>query len=318
MDTDIPRLFGVYGGATEVQAASLRDSGGNALWFHGFDEGSFELCARKGLAACVEFPTFRADFSRRPDLVPVGMDGRPIRYGRLVQGVCLSRKDFLAEIEENLRDGLRRFRPAGIWLDYLAGTGWFETPEPDLQKSCFCPDCLADFRDSTGLDAAGPGVILDRHAEAWTAYQCRRIAAFAERYSRMIREALPGCVMGAYLCPWTPEELGGALRSVFAQDYTLLAPWIDVFTPLLYARKSGRDPSWAREFLEDCPRFTPSERLVQPILDELDYPACVQEAAKSLVPGWGFQLFAGARIFDTAGTALPFANAVARIREQAP
>jgi hypothetical protein len=317
MKTDVPLLFGIYGGATENQAARLRDCGGNALWFHGFQEESFELCARMGLAACVEFPTFRADFSRRPDLVPVGMDGRPIRYGSLVQGVCLSHRDFLAEIEEKLRRGLQRFQPAGIWLDYLAGAGWFETPEPDLQRSCFCHDCLAEFKASTGLDETEPAEIVGSHAEAWTTHQCRRIAGFAERYSGMIRQELPGCVVGAYLCPWTPEEYGGALRSIFAQDYGLLAPWIDVFTPLLYVQKSGREPSWVREFFEDSPRFTPTTRPVQPILDALDYPACVREAAESRTPGWGFQLFAGASVFDEAGSSRDFADAVARITQRA-
>jgi len=38
----------------------------NALWFHGFDASAFEVCARYGIAACVEFKTFRGDFSAHP------------------------------------------------------------------------------------------------------------------------------------------------------------------------------------------------------------------------------------------------------------
>ena len=43
----------------------------------------------------------------------------------------------------------RGCRPAGIWLDYLTYGGWFETPEPDLQESCFCADCIAEFCTAT-------------------------------------------------------------------------------------------------------------------------------------------------------------------------
>ena len=41
---------------------------------------------------CAEFATFRADFDARPELIPIWADGRPIRYGQLVQGVCLSQQ----------------------------------------------------------------------------------------------------------------------------------------------------------------------------------------------------------------------------------
>jgi hypothetical protein len=37
-----------------------------------------------------------------------------------------------------------------------------------------------------------------------------------------------------------PKEFDDALRRIFGQDYTRLAPAIDVFTPLIYGVKSGR------------------------------------------------------------------------------
>ena len=147
-----PPLFGPYGSGALKYADRLAAHGANACWFHGFDARAFELCAQNKLAACVEFKTFRADFAQRPELIPIGVDGRPIRYGSLVQGVCLSKKEFLAETEAHLLDGLKQFRPAGIWLDYLTYGGWFETPDPDLQESCFCPECVAEFRQSTGCE----------------------------------------------------------------------------------------------------------------------------------------------------------------------
>ncbi len=243
-------LFGPYGSAAVEHIHNFARYGANALWFHGFDAAAFDACARHNIAACVEFKTFRADFHQRPELVPIGVDGRPIRYGELVQGVCLSQVEFLQETEAALVDGIGKFQPAGIWLDYLTYTGWFETPEPDLQESCFCPRCVADFCNATGLDAQTPAQILAKYPQHWTQHKCARVANMPLRYAALIRQELPGCVVGAYMCPWLPDEYDGALRRIFAQDYSLLAPAIDIFTPLIYCTKSGRSAEWGREFLE--------------------------------------------------------------------
>jgi hypothetical protein len=294
------RYWGPYGRGCIPHAAAVRASGGNALWFHAFDPAAFEACARAGLAPCVELKTFRADFAKRPDLVPTGVDGKPIRYGSLVQGVCLSRVDFLEEIESTLVAGLDAFAPAGVWLDYLGGAGWFETPEPDLQESCFCRDCVRDFCAATGIDAEEPALILAAHAAAWTEHKCRRVARLGHAYATLIRGRRPGCVVGAYMCPWLPEEYDGALRRIFAQDYALLAGAIDVFTPLIYAHKSGRPGRWAAESLEASPRLIPPGARVQLILDALDFPASMEATAGAGVPSWGLQMFGGASIFEDA------------------
>jgi hypothetical protein len=315
MSTSVPALFGPYGRAALEYADRLTQYAVNAVWFHGFDRDAFETCARYQIAACVEFKTFRASFSEHPELVPIGVDGEPIRYGRLVQGVCLSQRAFLEQIEEDLLAGVQTYRPAGIWLDYLTYGGWFETPQPDLQQSCFCPDCVAEFCEGTGVDAVEPTVILERHLAQWTRHKCERVARYAARYAEIIREHLPDCAVGAYVCPWRPDEYGGALARIFAQDYELLAPAIDVFTPLIYAQKSGRPPVWGRDFLEQAPSFVPGDRKVQLILDALDYPESLLAVVEASRPSWGVQMFGGARVFSDVGRAQVFASAIGRMRQ---
>ncbi|WP_020575897.1 hypothetical protein [Actinopolymorpha alba] len=311
----IPALFGPYGSAAVEFIDQFERYGANALWFHGFDPTAFEACQKHQLSACVELKTFRADFASHPELIPIGADGHPIRYGELVQGVCLSQTAFLEEIEADLIDALRQYAPAGIWLDYLTYAGWFEVPEPDLQESCFCPACIADFCESTGLDATSPDEILGTAAAQWEQHKCQRIAGFARRYADLIHAHLPECIVGAYMCPWQPHEFDRASTRIFAQDYTLLAPAIDVFTPLIYCAKSGRGPAWGREFLEASPAFIPHDRPVQLILDALDFPASLHETAASTHPSWGLQIFSGAQVFRDPQPALEFAAAVEQIRE---
>jgi hypothetical protein len=309
-------LYGPYGSAALEHAEVFASYGANAAWFHGFDPAAFDTCQAHRILPCVEFKTFRADFAAHPDLVPIGVDGAPIRYGDLVQGVCLSKSWFLEETEQHLLDGIRTYHPAGIWLDYLTYAGWFEVPEPDLQESCFCPDCVAVFCQSTGIDADSPYLILHSYAAQWRRHKCERVAGFAARYASLIRAHLPECIIGAYMCPWTPDEFDGALTRIFAQDYQLLAPSIDVFTPLIYAHKSGRSPDWGRRFLELAPGFIPAQRKVQLILDVLDYPASLLAVAEALDPGWGLQLFGGKRVLDDPQQAQIFAKAVSQMRER--
>lgn len=308
-------MFGPYGVSALRHGDHFAELGADTVWFHGFDGEAFELCARYGIRACVEFPTFRADLDVRPELTPIGVDGRPIRHGDLVQGVCLSRREFMDEVEERLVAGLTEHQPVGVWLDYLSGAGWFETPEPDLQESCFCADCMADFSAATGIDTS-PAQIVAAHAAAWTAHQCARVAEFGAHYSAVIRDAVPGCVVGVYMCPWTPDEYGGALRRVFAQDHGLLAPSVDVFTPLVYATKSGRPASWGREVLEASAGYVPADRVVQLIGDALDGPAALQEIAEATRPSWGLQVFSGSRLFDDAELGDAFRAAVTSLRKR--
>ena len=310
-----PLLFGPYGSAAVEFIERFETFGANALWFHGFDAAAFERCQQHNIAACVEFKTFRADFNTRPELIPIGVDGRPIRYGELVQGVCLSQTEFLAETEQHLLNGLTNFQPTGIWLDYLTYAGWFETPEPDLQESCFCPACIAEFCQATGLDADTPAHILQTYPRAWERHKCERVAGFAAYYAKLIRARLPECIIGAYMCPWTPDEFDGALTRIFAQDYALMAPAIDVFTPLIYAQKSGRSNNWGKEFLIQMDSFIPEGNKVQLILDALDFPDSLTAAAAATAPSWGIQLFGGAQVFRDPGSAAVFRDAVAQIRE---
>ncbi|GAF84614.1 unnamed protein product [marine sediment metagenome] len=155
---------------------------------------------------------------------------------------------------------------------------------------------------------------MERHALQWARHKCERIAGFANRYTKLIRAHLPGCIVGAYMCPWQPQEFDSARTRIFAQDYALLAPAIDVFTPLIYAQKSGRSPGWGREFLERAPGFVPGDRKVQLILDALDFPGSLLATAASSRPSWGVQIFGGTQVFADPGRAQTFRRAVEQIR----
>ena len=81
-------LLGPYGSSSLPHIARLAEYGANALWFHGFDPAASRPLRGMILQpASSSRPSGR--FAARPELIPMGVDGRPIRYGSLVQGVCL-------------------------------------------------------------------------------------------------------------------------------------------------------------------------------------------------------------------------------------
>jgi hypothetical protein len=97
----------------------------------------------------------------------------------------------------------------------------------------------------------------------------------------------------------------------------MLAPAIDLFSPLIYSAKSGRTAAWGRAFLEQAPSFVPADRKVQLILDARDGPDSLIATAAAARPSWGLQIFDGARVFADAAFARVFQAVVARIGAQA-
>ena len=89
-----------------------------------------------------------------------------------------------------------------------------------------------------------------------------------------------------------------------------------MFTPLIYCTKSGRAPTWGREFLAQTSQFIPRNRPVQLILDVLDFPDSLLAAAESPTPSWGIQLFGGARLFNDHSQAIIFGQAIEQIRRR--
>lgn len=306
-------LFGPYGGITENEVDLFKSSAANTIWFHDFNETLFNLSEKISCNACVEFKTFRGDYKKNPKLLPLGIDGKRLQYSSMFQGICLSQHEYLQEIVENLINGLKKFTPYGIWLDYMTFGGWFETTAPDLQDSCFCSECINTFQNKYNIDISSPLEIRNKYYKEWIRYKSDTITDYAENYNAIIKKYAPDCIVGIYMCPWKPDEFSGALENIFGQNYRKLAPYTDFFTPLLYARKSGKPAEWGRRFLENSKQFIPDQSRAQLIIDFLDYPDSLQEIADSKVPSAGIQIFNGKAIFESIENVKIFDTCVKKI-----
>jgi len=67
--------------------------------------------------------------------------------------------------------------------------------------ACFCPRCLAEFRERAGIAAGvelNGEIIEQEHFEAWTDFMCERMAKVARRFKESVNAAEPPAKFGIY------------------------------------------------------------------------------------------------------------------------
>lgn len=98
----------------------------------------------------------------------------------------------------------------------------------------------------------------------------------------------PAVRFGVYHCPWTDAEFGGALRRTLGIDFRLLAPEIDVFSPMVYHGRMGRKPAWVREYIEWISQRLPDSVRIWPIVQAHSSPTPISAAEFEAVTRGGF------------------------------
>jgi hypothetical protein len=92
--------------------------------------------------------------------------------------------------------------------------------------------------------------ILGRREREWREWRCSVIADWVSQIRAVIQTKRPGILLGNYQCPWRDTDFGGARRRTLGLDLRLLAPLVDVMSPMLYHRRMGRSPGWVGESVE--------------------------------------------------------------------
>lgn len=256
--------------------ARLDEYGINAVFVHG-GSLSAELIARaraEGAKVYAEFPTLNGKgyVERHPEAWPINERGEREPPATWFMGVCPTEPKFRAFRMRELEQLLERFEIDGVWMDYVHWHAQFEEPEPVLPETCFSPTCLAAFETATGIRLPEGNTserarwILANHEKAWRDWRCRVIVEWAIEMRRIIERRRPGILLGIYHAPWTDEEFGGARRRILGLDFDLLAPLMDVFSPMVYHARMGRPAAWVGEYIEWFSRRLGIERGRRPQL----------------------------------------------------
>ncbi len=116
-------------------------------------------------------------------------------------------------VEQQLGEKMAKARPHVVDYDY-------EYSPYSGPHSCYCPRCLAAFRQFASLPADAPldaTVIRQRHAARWVDFMARRVAAVFARFKQAVHRLQPGClfsVYSGYQTPENPEQYGVDWRYV--------------------------------------------------------------------------------------------------------
>jgi hypothetical protein len=288
-----PQCRGVFGAPKEFWEAgkTLGEAGIDALFVaHGaVTEDLIARCRAEGAKVYAEFGVFQGKkvAEARPELWPIGPDGKRLEPDGWYLGLCPDRPEYRAEKLAELKQLVERHDVAGVWLDFIRYPGHWEVRSPRLVPACFCDESLRRFARAARLSLPEGGTaeraawVLREHADAWTRWKCGQIAAFCRDAKALVKAARPKALVGAFVVPWRPEERQGAIRRVLGQDFARMARYVDVFSPMVYHRMVGRPVEWVGEIAAWMGRET--GRPVWPIVQAVDAPQGETVAPEELV-----------------------------------
>lgn len=260
--TQTLRIQGVYGSPQPLwdKGYRLSDLGINAIFVHSglINQAMISRAREEGAKVFAEFATLNGKnyVESHPEAWAINEQGDKVEPASWFMGVCPTEPGFRQYRQNQLSDLLTKFDLDGVWLDYLHWHAQFEEPDPILPETCFCDHCLKAFSGVAGLQipegsrADKARWILNHHDPAWRQWRCEIIYQWTVEMKSILMSLEPGALLGVYHCPWDDQEFDGARRRNLGLDYDLLKKSVDVFSPMVYHERMGREPGWVGENLD--------------------------------------------------------------------
>lgn len=309
-------IRGTYSSPASFWKAGLRldDYGVNAVFVHGgsITEELIARATREGAAVYAEFATLNGKgyVEQHPEAWPIDERGERAPAATWFLGACPTEPGFRAYRRNQLETLLARYSLAGVWMDYFHWHAQFEEPKPILPETCFCPHCLEGFSRSSGLRIPDGSVatkaawILKEHDGSWRDWRVGVLVEWARELKAVIRRERPETLLGVYHCPWTDTEFGGARRRTLGLDFDRLAPELDVFSPMVYHGRMGRDPAWVGEYVQWLSDRLPRSTRVWPIVQAHGSPEQISaEAFEAVMRGGASGRASGLQMFTLGAVA---------------
>lgn len=147
-------------------------------------------------AWCLNLQPYLKD---HPDERLITREGKPSD-----QFLCMSLmlKDSWSAVESKLRERMDRERPQTVDFDY-------EYPPFDGPQSCYCPRCLAAFREHARLSAdskVDAATIKEQYGAQWVDFISWRVAQMLATFKDAVHRITPGTKFSAYSGYQTPDN----------------------------------------------------------------------------------------------------------------
>ena len=279
---------GIYGSPNPFwnKGISLNQLNVNSIFLSGnsINEKMMSRAKNEGLKVFAEFPVLngKSYVDKHPESWAIDKDGNKVQPASWFMGVCPTEPGFRQYRMAELRRLLKTFDIDGVWMDYLHWHAQFEEPEPILPETCFCNNCITTFKAMTGIavPVGNPAFqaewILVNHDSIWRDWRCSVITGWVRDIKIILKQEKPDALLGLYHCPWNDSEFNGARRRILGLDYEMLKEVVDVFSPMVYHGRMGREAEWVKENIEwFCQRLDiKADRYpkVWPIIQSYDDP----------------------------------------------
>lgn len=253
---------GIYGHPAPLweKGYTLPELGINAIFVHGgsIDSALINRAKSEGVKVYAEFATLNGKnyVEEHPETWAINGKGQQVEAASWFMGVCPTEPGFRDYRFNQLRELLRKYDIQGVWMDYVHWHAQFEEPEPILPETCFCDHCLSAFAEKKNMELPDGSTadkakwILQHADKEWRDWRCEVIYDWSVQFRTILEEEKPGTLLGIYHCPWNDEEFDGARRRILGLDYDLLRNVFDVFSPMVYHARMGRDPNWVERNIE--------------------------------------------------------------------
>ncbi len=253
---------GIYGDPKVLlnKGYSLTELGINSIFVHkaSITPELIENAHQQNIKVYAEFPLLNGkEFLEKDQSAwPIDSNGNRSPQADWFMGICPTNPDFKKYREEQLVTLLSTLNVDGVWLDYVHWHAQFETPDPILPETCFCPHCLNDFSTSSNLTLPEGDTktkaswILNEHDDEWRQWRSDVIMLWVKDFKKIVHDHNPRLKLGIYYCPWYPTDFNDAGYRILGLDMTQLYKEADVLSPMLYHGRMERKKEWVGEYLD--------------------------------------------------------------------
>ncbi len=285
------QILGIYGSPQPLwdKGYKLNELGVNAIFVHS-GSISHDMISRsrsEGAQVFAEFATLNGKnyVEEHPEAWAINEKGEKVEAASWFMGVCPTEPGFRKYRQDQLQNLLTEYDLDGVWLDYLHWHAQFEEPEPILPETCFCDHCLNAFAAKSGITivdgttAEKAAWIINNHDPIWRDWRCEVLYDWTVEMKSITKSIKPSALFGLYHCPWDDQEFNGARRYNLGLDYDLLKESIEIFSPMVYHERMGRQAGWVQEnlswFLDRLDIQSGSYPQVWPIVQAYNNPGPV-------------------------------------------
>lgn len=293
-------------------AAHLRGAGLDAVIKMPASPELVDALHAEGIRCYAEIACFagKKAWEERPEARPVTAGGALFDTEGGYGGVCVCQAWHVETKLEEAHALLEKANWDGLWLDFIRWPGRWEQKDPKWDQVCFCDTCLAEFACDRAVQAPPElattaekaAWILENRAAEWYDWRSDRVADVVRRMRDLVKELRGSdAVLGIFAVPLRHDDYDDAIIKVFGQDWRKLAPYVDVFSPMVYHLFCGRPRGWIQEVTAEV--AAESGKTLWPIVQSCSEPVEMSAEEFRAALEWGAKDPAqGVMIYSTRHT----------------